>query len=157
MVGQDSWQGLIDRNLSPSTHITVKAILSKSMFPQLARFTGFGLPLLRLMVAVVFLTSGYGHLTHSAERAKSIGMWQGFTILLGAAEVAGGLGVTFGVLTQLPAIGLILIMLGSISMKTLIWHMGFRGEKSYGWHSPDVREHEFGDCIYRWRGVCVDR
>ncbi len=61
------------------------------------------------MVAVVFLTSGYGHLTHSAERAKSIGMSQGFTILLGAAEVAGGLRVTFGVLTQLPAIGSFLL------------------------------------------------
>jgi putative oxidoreductase len=104
------------------------------MFPQLARFTDLGLLLLRLMVAIVFVPSGYGHLTHSAERARSIGMSQGFTIFLGLAEVAGGLGVTFGVLTQLAAIGLILVMLGAIQKKIFVWHIGFWGDKGGGWH-----------------------
>ncbi len=105
------------------------------MFPQLARFTDFALLLLRLLVAIVFVTSGYRHVTHSAERAKGIGMSQGFTIFLGTAELAGGLGVTFGVLTQLAAIGLILIMLGAIWKKIFQWHTGFWGnEKTFGWH-----------------------
>jgi putative oxidoreductase len=104
------------------------------MFPQLTRFTDLGLLLLRLMVAIVFITSGYAHLAHSAERARGIGMSQGFTIFLGAAEVAGGLGVAFGVLTQLAAIGLILIMLGAIQKKIFVWHTGFWGDKTYGWH-----------------------
>lgn len=104
------------------------------MFPQLAQFTDLGLLLLRLMVAVVFATSGWSHLTKSAERSKSIEMSQAFTLFLGAAELAGGLGVAFGVLTQLAAIGLILTMLGAIYKKIFAWHTGFWGEKGYGWH-----------------------
>ena len=86
------------------------------------------------MVAVVFVTSGWSHVTKSEERSKSIGMSKGFTTFLGAAEVAGGLGVAFGVLTQLAALGLILIMLGAIQKKIFVWHTGFWGEKTYGWH-----------------------
>jgi putative oxidoreductase len=52
------------------------------------------------MIGLVFVTSGYSHLKDPAARAKSIGMSKGFTIFLGIGEVAGALGVTFGVLTQ---------------------------------------------------------
>jgi putative oxidoreductase len=105
-----------------------------SMFPQLLRFADLGLLLLRLMVGIVFLTSGWSHVTKSAERSKSIGMGQGFTIFLGLGELAGSLGVVFGVLQQLAAIGLILIMLGAIQKKIFVWRTGFWGEKSSGWH-----------------------
>jgi putative oxidoreductase len=104
------------------------------MFPQLARFTDLGLLLLRLMVGLVFGSSGYGHLRDPEARAKSIEMSRGFTIFLGVAEVAGGLGVAFGVLTQLAAFGLILIMFGAIWKKAFAWHSGFWGEKASGWH-----------------------
>jgi putative oxidoreductase len=57
-----------------------------------------------------------------------------FTIFLGTAEFAGGLGVALGVLTQLAALGLILLMLGAIQKKIFIWHTGFWGEKGSGWH-----------------------
>ena len=60
-------------------------------------------------------------------------MSKAFTIFLGAAEVAGALGVAFGVLTQLAAFGLILIMLGAIQKKIFAWHIGFWGEKGSGW------------------------
>lgn len=104
------------------------------MFQQLGQFTDFGLLALRLMVAVVFIASGWSHATKAEERSKSIGMSRGFTIFLGATEVAGGLGVAFGVLTQLAALGLILLMLGAIQKKILVWHTGFWGQKTYGWH-----------------------
>jgi putative oxidoreductase len=104
------------------------------MFPQLARFTDLGILLLRLMVGLVFVTSAYSHLTNPAARAKNIGMSKSFTIFLGAAELAGGLGVAFGVLTQLAAFGLIVIMLGAIGKKIFVWHIGFWGEKGSGWH-----------------------
>jgi len=104
------------------------------LFPQLARFTDLGLLLLRLMVGLVFVTSGYSHLKDPEARAKSIEMPKSFTIFLGIAEVAGGLGVAFGVLTQLAAFGLILVMLGAIQKKIFAWHTGFWGEKTYGWH-----------------------
>lgn len=104
------------------------------MFPQLARFTDLGLLLLRLMVGLVFVTSGYNQLKDPEARSKSIGLPKGVTVFLGIAEVAGGLGVAFGVLTQLAAFGLILIMLGAIQKKIFTWHTGFWGEKSDGWH-----------------------
>ena len=101
---------------------------------QLARFTDLGILLLRLMVGLIFVTSGYSHLKDPAARAKGIGVSKTFTIFLGAAEVAGALGVAFGVLTQLAAVGLILIMLGAIEKKIFVWHTGFWGEKASGWH-----------------------
>jgi len=104
------------------------------MFPQLARFTDLGLLLLRLMVGLVFATSGYNHLKDPEARAKSIGMPKSFTIFLGIAEVAGALGVAAGVLTQLAAFGLILIMFGAIQKKIFQWRTSFWGEKTYGWH-----------------------
>jgi putative oxidoreductase len=104
------------------------------MFPQLARFTDLGLLLMRLMVGLVFITSGYSHLKDPTTRAKSIGMSKPFTIFLGIAEVAGALGVAFGVLTQLAALGLILIMFGGIAKKIFAWNTGFWGEKESGWH-----------------------
>jgi len=104
------------------------------MFPQLAQFTDLSLLLLRLMVAAVFATSGWTDIKDPKERAQSIGMTPAFTFFLGVAELAGGLGIAFGVLTQLAAIGLILVMLGAIYQKIFVWHTGFWGEKASGWH-----------------------
>ena len=101
------------------------------MFPQLIHLP---LLLLRLMIAAVFVTSGWHHVRDPKGRAKSIGMSPGFTMFIGIAELAGGLGVAFGVLTQLAAIGLILVMLGAIQKKIFVWHTGFWGEKASGWH-----------------------
>jgi putative oxidoreductase len=103
-------------------------------FPELSRFLAMALLLMRLMVGAVFITSGWSHVTRAEERAKSIEMSKSFTLFLGIAELAGGLGVVFGVLTQLAALGLILVMLGAIYKKISVWHTGFWGEKSSGWH-----------------------
>ena len=104
------------------------------MFPQLDRFTDVALLLLRLMIGIVFLTSGWKHLADPEKRSKDIEMGKGFTIFLGAAEVAVSLGVIFGVLTQLAAIGLILIMLGAIQKKIFVWRTGFWGQSgTNGW------------------------
>jgi putative oxidoreductase len=104
------------------------------IFSQLAQFTDIALLLLRLMVGIVFITSGYKHLKDPATRSKDIGMSKSFTIFLGAAELAGGLGLISGVLAQLAAIGLILVMLGAIQKKIFTWHTGFWGQSgTNGW------------------------
>lgn len=103
-------------------------------FPELGRLLPAALLLMRLMVGAIFITSGWGHVSKAEERAKSIGMSKGFTLFLGTAELAGGLGVVFGVLTQIAAFGLILVMSGAIYKKIAVWHTGFWGEKSSGWH-----------------------
>jgi putative oxidoreductase len=104
------------------------------MFPQLAQFTDLSFLLLRLMIAAVFVTSGWNHVRDPKGRAKSIGATPAFTMFLAVAELAGGLGVAFGVLTQLAAIGLILVMLGAIQKKVFVWHTGFWGATAPGWH-----------------------
>jgi putative oxidoreductase len=104
------------------------------ILPGALHFANWSLFLLRLMVAVVFGASGFSHLKAPRERAKSIGMSVGFTVFLGAGELAGAAGVLVGVLTQWAAIGLILIMLGAIQKKIMVWKTGFWGEKSMGWH-----------------------
>jgi putative oxidoreductase len=105
------------------------------MFPQLAGFEDSAFLLMRLMVGLVFATSGWSHLKDPEARSKSIGMSKGFTVFLGVAEVAGALGVVFGVLTQLAAAGLIALMLGAIQKKMFLWKTGFWGKHGTdGWH-----------------------
>ena len=105
------------------------------MFPNLVNFTGVALLLMRLMVGLVFGTSGWDDLKDPADRSKDIGMSKGFTVFLGIAELAGGLGVAFGVLTQLAALGLILLGLGAIQKKVFVWHTGIWGKHGTdGWH-----------------------
>jgi len=42
--------------------------------------------------------------------------------------------VAAGILAQWAALGLILVMLGSIYKKVMEWKTGFWGEESIGWH-----------------------
>ena len=84
------------------------------------------------MIGIVFITSGWNHLKKPDARSKDIGMSKGFTIFLGAAEVAGGLGVGLGVLTQVAASGL--LMLAAIQKKIFVWRTGFWGKSgTNGW------------------------
>jgi putative oxidoreductase len=102
--------------------------------PWLLQFSDLALLLMRLLVGLVFITSGWSHASDPVERGKSIGMSPGFTRFLGIAELAGGFGVALGVLPQLAALGLILIMFGAIWKKIFAWHTGFWGKHSDGWH-----------------------
>jgi putative oxidoreductase len=100
----------------------------------LGHYTDYGLLLMRLMVALIFAGSGYGDLKNPDARSKSIEMPKAFTIFLAAAELAGGVAILFGVLQQLAAIGLILIMLGAIQKKIFVWKTGFWGKDGLGWY-----------------------
>src|SRR3954466_10131667 len=100
----------------------------------LYQFSDFALLFMRLLVGIVFISSGWSHAKDPVARAKAIGMSPGFTRFLGLAELAGGLGVALGVLPQLAALGLILIMLGAIQKKIFVWHTGFWGKATDGWH-----------------------
>ena len=89
---------------------------------------------LRLMIAVVVGSSGWSHLRNPEERSKSIEMSKDFTIFLGAAELAGALGIAAGVLSSWACLGLIVILLGAIYKKAMVWKTGFWGKGSQGWH-----------------------
>ncbi len=101
----------------------------------LSEFTDLALLFMRLLVGWVFVWSGGSHLKDPVARGKSIGLSPGFTRFLGAAELAGGLGVALGVLPQVAALGLILVMLGAIQRKIFVWKIGFWGmHGTDGWH-----------------------
>jgi putative oxidoreductase len=104
-------------------------------FPALLPYADHALLLVRLVIGLVFVTSGWSHMKDPVARGKSIGASPGFTRFLGLAEVAGGAGVALGILTQLAALGLILVMLGSIQKKVFVWKTGFWGKHGTdGWH-----------------------
>jgi putative oxidoreductase len=103
------------------------------MFPVFSQFTDVALVLLRVMVGVVFIDSGYRSLKDPVARAKSIGQSKNFTMFLGFAEGLGGLAVLVGCLTQLAAIGLVLVMLGALQKKIFVWKTGFWGKNGFGW------------------------
>jgi putative oxidoreductase len=103
--------------------------------PALLELDDLALLLMRLIVGAVFMTSGRSHFKDPVGRGKSVGLPPGVTRVLGIVEVAGGLGVALGVLTQLAALGLILVMLGAIQKKIFVWQTGFWGKHGTdGWH-----------------------
>ncbi|MDO8504201.1 MAG: DoxX family protein, partial [bacterium] len=91
------------------------------------QFNDLGIFLLRLSVAITFLVHGWQKLAmwkmKPSEQMPSnmLGMMR----FLSLAEIAGGLALVFGVLTQLAAIGLAVIMLGAIYFKTKTWKKKF--------------------------------
>lgn len=98
---------------------------------QLDQFTAYSLLLLRLMLGLIFGSSGYTHATKPQERGKDLGLPPGFTLFLGVAEMLGALGIVIGVLTQWACIGLILVMLGALQKKLFVWKSPFWG--LHGW------------------------
>jgi putative oxidoreductase len=104
------------------------------VFPQLLPFSDVALLCLRLLVAAVFFTSGFRHAKDPVGRGESVGLSPGLSLLLGWVEMAAAVGVALGILAQVAALGLMVVMLGAIQKKVFVWHTGFWGEKTYGWH-----------------------
>ena len=85
----------------------------------------FGLLILRLVLAVIFLYHGGAKLFK-----KKI---PPFFRVLGIFEVLGGISVLIGLLTEISSIGFAVIMLGAIYYKIFKWNIPFSAEKSTGW------------------------
>ena len=97
------------------------------VFPQVLPFSDVALLCLRLIVAAVFFTSGYRHVKDPVGRGASVGLSPGLSLLLGWVEMAAAVGVALGVLTQVAALGLMMVMLGAIQKKVFVWHSRFLG------------------------------
>lgn len=104
------------------------------LIPRLADFTAPALFLLRLMLALVFASSGWSHLTSPRERAESIGMSVPFTAALGAGEVAAAVALVLGIFPQIAGLLLVLIMCGAVFKKAFVWHSGLWGDQGGGWY-----------------------
>lgn len=99
-----------------------------------AFLAGFALLLLRIIIAIVFFSSGKSHVQKPKERGKSIGMSPTATTVLGIAEIAGAVSIVFGIFTQIGALLIMGAMLGAMYKKIFVWKTGFYEDKGYGWH-----------------------
>lgn len=97
------------------------------MLPRPPYFEDVAILLMRLLVALIFITSGWDALKDPQGRAEDTGIMTGFAILLGWAEALGCLGLVFAVLRQFAALGFLIILLGAIQKKIFAWHTGFYG------------------------------
>lgn len=100
--------------------------------PELSILTDPALLFLRLLLGVLFVSSGWGHVREPEARGASIGFSPRLTRLLGAAELAAGLSVGLGVLPQIGALVIIGVMSGAIHKKMFAWRTGFWGEEAGG-------------------------
>ena len=87
--------------------------------------------LLRLAIASIFLQSGMMQLKNIKGSAKSMNLPVWFIAILGAGEFLGGIAMMFGFLTEIAAIGYLLIIFGIFYFKIVKWKVPFMGER--GW------------------------
>lgn len=102
-------------------------------FAQLHHLSDWGLLALRLGVGVTFLVHGIQKqamwkMQPSAQMPASL---LSILRLLSIAEPLGGVAAITGFLTQLAAVGFIIIMLGAINLKARQMHKPFTGDG--GW------------------------
>ena len=106
-----------------------------TFFASLHRFSDVALLLLRLALGTVFLVHGLPkrHLWKAQPSAQMpAGMLRNLRIL-SIAEPAGALGLIFGFLTQLAALGLCVSMLGALQFLITKVHRKFKETHAPGW------------------------
>lgn len=102
--------------------------------PELAGLADLALLLLRVLIGILFVTSGWSHVRQPEERGASIGLSPGFTRLLGTAELVGGISVGIGAWAQIGGLVLAGVMFGAIYKKLFVWKSGFwGGSAGDGW------------------------
>jgi putative oxidoreductase len=89
---------------------------------------------LRALAGLVFVWSGFSHARDPEGSSKDLGLPKPIVLLVGVIELLAGLGIAFGLLTRLSAVGLMIVMLGAMHRKAFVWHSGFWGKGSQGWH-----------------------
>lgn len=104
------------------------------MILNLGFLSDFALLALRIIVAIIFYSSGKSHAMQPDKRSESIGMSPSATRFLGIVELIGAISAAFGIYIQIGAILLIGVMLGAISKKMFVWDTDFYSEEGFGWH-----------------------
>lgn len=101
--------------------------------PSLYAFSSWGILALRIALAAIFFVHGPPKLAKSESMAAGMGLPAGFVWLLGLVETLSALSVLLGLLTQLGALGITVVMLGALHYKINKWHMPFTAMDKTGW------------------------
>ena len=96
-------------------------------------YSAFGLFVLRLAVAIVFIYHSLPKLKNSKMMAQGMGMSAGFVLLLGLVEFFSGAALILGVYTNVASALLALVMVGAIYFKTTKWKVPFSAMDKTGW------------------------
>lgn len=104
------------------------------MIMETAFLSNYALLFLRIIVAIVFFSSGKKHFENPVERGKSIGMAPIATKILGLVEMIAAISLSLGTFVQLGALLILLVMAGAIYKKIFEWNTGFYADKGFGWH-----------------------
>jgi putative oxidoreductase len=104
-------------------------------FASLHQLNDVALLILRIALGIIFLVHGLpkrGLWSAKPSERLPAGMLRNLRIL-SIAEPAGALGLLFGFLTQLAALGLVIVMLGAIQFLRTKAHRKFTEGNSPGW------------------------
>lgn len=102
------------------------------MTPELLE--NLALLLLRAVLSLVFLASGWSHARKPVERAESIGLPAPVAWGLGLLELVAGVSLLLGVYPRSGAVLVMLVMAGAIYKKVFVWKTGLFGEGNGGWY-----------------------
>lgn len=89
--------------------------------PIITGFEDAALFILRVVVAIIFIKSGWGKTKDPKKAGKMIGWKPGSALVLGLFEFLGGLAILFGFYTQIAAFMPLIVILGAIYYKLFIW------------------------------------
>ena len=104
------------------------------MFEILNQFSDVALLLVQLVVATIFLSSGWRHLTNLETRAKRIEMPTWATAAVGGVELIAAVALILGVYPKIAALLLVGVMAGALYKKIFAWKVDYFSENGIGWH-----------------------
>ena len=84
-----------------------------------------GLLLLRIALGIVFIAHGWEKIKNPAAWSRKMGFPFIIGFLVSIGEFFGGLGVLFGFLTQIAALGPLFVMLGANYYHWIAWKFPF--------------------------------
>jgi putative oxidoreductase len=104
------------------------------MLDSLNPFLPYALLFLRIIVAIIFFSSGLKKVRQPAKSAEKQGLPSFLMFTVGMGEIVAPILIAVGIYVQIGAMILIIVMLGAISMKIFVWGVGFYSSEGYGWH-----------------------
>ncbi len=97
------------------------------------QFNGWGMPALRLAIAIVFVVHGVPKVKNPAGIASAYGAPKFVGLLHGLVEVLGAVALVAGYQRRQAALLLAVIMLGAIYFKKFKWKIPFWARDNTGW------------------------